>query len=138
MEKTFYYPTEDGNIIIIYEEDIPLTSCFRWRVIDGYASSSVFLGNNHKPRQRTVRLHRLLMGFPKYVDHINGVRLDNRRINLRSVTNRQNKTNYPSHRKGHLPWTHQLPSGNFRARVVVNKKTCEFWVHLNVLFWPIL
>ena len=47
---------------------------------------------------RTYRLHRLsylLMGLPipEFVDHINGVKIDNRWENLRPTTKSQNKTN---------------------------------------------
>ena len=49
-------------------------------------------------------LHRLLMGFPKglVVDHINHNPLDNRRINLRIVTDTQNKQNRKDNTSGIL------------------------------------
>jgi hypothetical protein len=41
----------------------------------------------------------------KHIDHINGIRGDNRLINLREVTMTENQLNRTFHRKGGLPFT---------------------------------
>lgn len=43
--------------------------------------------------------------FPKKIDHINGIRDDNRIENLREATSRENSQNLTIHRKGHLVGT---------------------------------
>lgn len=62
---------------------------------------------------KTYKVHRIIylieVGFlpPKnyMIDHINGVKTDNRFINLRVVTNRQNCQNKKRHREGKLVGT---------------------------------
>ena len=46
-------------------------------------------------KRKTIILHRLINKTPKHLhtDHINGQRQDNRRCNLRTVTNQQNHQN---------------------------------------------
>lgn len=63
---------------------------------DGYLESKIF--------DKLYKLHRLIWlwmtgEWPKYeIDHINGVRNDNRWINLRDVTHRENMMNQKIHR----------------------------------------
>lgn len=51
--------------------------------------------------QKTIQFHReyadrILDYYPKYIDHINGLEIDNRDINLNVVNNQQNARNRPS------------------------------------------
>lgn len=62
--------------------------------------------------------------WPKnHIDHINGIRNDNRIENLRDVTRRENQQNQNKHRKGHLIGTHYKKTHNkWLACISVNKK----------------
>lgn len=81
--------TKKGNIKID-KDDVELLSKFNWYIeTTGYARTRI--GN------KLVYLHRLLLGFPHMSDHINRNRLDNRKNNLRIVTNQQNSCNYAGH-----------------------------------------
>lgn len=76
------------NALYDSEDEALVQSC-SWKVCDGYLRG--YIDKRHQA------FHRLIMGSPKglEIDHINGNRLDNRRVNLRIVTrdeNRQNRT----------------------------------------------
>lgn len=77
--KPFYFDLEDYDIIKNY----------LWRENDnGYCIAQLRKQNSRK----YIRLHRLIMSAPdsKQVDHINHNTLDNRKQNLRIVSNQEN------------------------------------------------
>lgn len=77
---------------LVDDVDFEKLSKIKWQCnSNGYATCGI----GKKGKQRTKLLHRVLLNPPKnlQVDHINGNRLDNRRINLRVCTNRQNSAN---------------------------------------------
>jgi len=86
-----------GQQTVIDAVDWPIVSRFTWHAMPNvmggyYAATGVSRADG---RQTTLYLHRLLMGTPPGLktDHINHDTLDNRRSNLRVVTNRQNNEN---------------------------------------------
>lgn len=87
---------KDGTVravVLVDDEDHGwLTAGGTWYLqSSGYAART-----DRKPRQM-VLMHRLIVGLehgdPRQVDHINGERLDNRRVNLRIVTRAQQQQN---------------------------------------------
>lgn len=83
-------PLTQGKFAIVDDEDFDFVNSFHWHFCpDGYAV------RNHKKTCK-VYLHHVLIGYPlnkKQTDHINGDRLDNRKENLRILTNRGNCQN---------------------------------------------
>ena len=79
---------------------------------------------------KSYRYHRLVWmymygKFPNdQIDHINGDTLDNRIENLRDVTSIENSKNrgIQSNNTSGYSGINQLPSGNWRVRINVNKK----------------
>ena len=80
---------------MIDDEDYPIVSQSRWCINSmGYAV-------RHRKKSEglsdKISLHRFLMGLQygdkRQVDHINGNKLDNRRVNLRICTLQQNQMN---------------------------------------------
>ena len=91
---------KDGTIAgyaLVDAEDFAQLSAWRWFVeTKGYARRTVNTGTSYIP----IRMHREIAGLaredPRQVDHINGDKLDNRRANLRIVTNAENQQNLTS------------------------------------------
>lgn len=81
-----------GKTALVNCADVALISPYTWHISDtGYA---VWRGNVGDKRQ-TIRMHRLINNTPDdmVTDHKNGNRLDNRRNNLRTVTQHENANN---------------------------------------------
>lgn len=84
-----------GKTAIIDNDDYKLVSKYKWHYADyldgrGYAKT---YNRGNKPH--LLRMHRLILGAKdgEKVDHINQNTLDNRRENLRFVTQSQNMMN---------------------------------------------
>jgi len=79
-----------GKVTLIDKVDLAAALTYRWHAHFDGAYWSV--ASHAHP---TLYLHRLLLNAPedRYVDHINGDGLDNRRVNIRLATNGQNQWN---------------------------------------------
>lgn len=85
-------PLTKGRHVLLDSEDFPLVGNLMWHTdCNGYARADI----RNKETQAHYLLHRLVMGSPidMQVDHKDGNRLDNRRINLRLCTKLQNARN---------------------------------------------
>lgn len=116
----------DGKSFYIDKEDFEFVSNNYWHYLkDDYYLKSTKHGLMHRAIMKDV----LEEGMQ--VDHINRNRLDNRKINLRVVTqqeNLQNKSVYKSNKSGYpgVKWNKKL--GKWQVQITRNKKR----VHLGV------
>lgn len=83
---------------LVDDEDLEILSKHTWGMYHGYVQRSYMVGRNPingKQINRSCTIHRVVMNAPKgtMIDHINGDKLDNRKINLRLCTNAQNQWN---------------------------------------------
>jgi hypothetical protein len=85
-----------GKAAIIDAADAALVGQYRWYADVGHATyyARTNIRNEHGGR-RSLKMHRLLMGEPvgMFVDHISGDGLDNRRCNLRVISQAENNRN---------------------------------------------
>lgn len=79
------------------DADYEMVSRYKWqRHRQGYAIRRDYLGGGREaPRYRPMLMHRFILNAPPSltVDHINQVKWDNRRSNLRLATASQNRGN---------------------------------------------
>lgn len=87
-------PLTKGKVALVDDEDYERLSLFKWHYAEsdgiGYAKK-----NNKGKKPALIRMHRLVVGASEgqKVDHINRNTLDNRKSNLRFVTQSQNMMN---------------------------------------------
>ena len=82
----------NGYEAIVDAEDYEELNKHKWYYSKGYA---IRCARNIKGGQRTILMHRVANQTPdgSQTDHINCDKLDNRKANLRTVTNQQNQMN---------------------------------------------
>lgn len=84
---------------------------------------------------KKIKLHRLVWfiengTWPKEIDHINGIKTDNRIQNLRAVDRRQNMSNCSHHREGKLigGYWHKGAKA-WVAQITIDKKNYYLGIH---------
>lgn len=90
-------PLTQGKYAIVDGADYEFLMQWKWHIKDdksGRLYAAAYLGGGRKNVKRGS-MHGFIMQSPenKYIDHINGDGLDNRRCNLRFCTNTENQRN---------------------------------------------
>ena len=120
VRGSWVIPLTQGRETLVDAEDVEFLGQFNWKWLPcrtqlGYAMSS----------EKSIGIHRFILNPPKgfLIDHINGNSLDNRKSNLRIVTNRENQQNRKNHRSGRLCGaTYNKTYNKWYSRIKVNKK----------------
>jgi hypothetical protein len=119
-----------GSTMLIYRK--------KWEILQRGKIGRVFLCKKGYPKAlwngRAEFVHRILMGFPKepeQVDHINGIKTDNRMSNLRIVTALENQMNRGLRKtnKSGVIGVHEKKPGVWEACLKVNRKTIHRSLH---------
>lgn len=92
-----------GKVAIVDDEDYEKLIKLKWHYdSNGYARHSSWIPGLNT--STSIMMHHFVLGISpgrkRVVDHINGDPLDNRRVNLRIVTQQQNIFNKSPSRKG--------------------------------------
>ncbi|MED1863384.1 HNH endonuclease [Fictibacillus nanhaiensis] len=82
----------NGGFALVDDEDFEWLNQWVWREEEGYVVRCSTYSNG---KRKKIRMHRLIMGYPEglVIDHINRIRHDNRKENLRICTIAQNAMN---------------------------------------------
>jgi hypothetical protein len=90
-------PLTQRRYALVDDEDFDFLNQWEWFVsAEGYAvRNKTVIDAEGKKKQKTVWMHRIINNTPAELktDHIDGDRLDNRKENLRSVTQSENSQN---------------------------------------------
>ena len=94
MSRMLKIPLSQGKFAIVGPRDYTYLMQWKWHYKEGYAVRH----DNGRPGRPLILMHRVIlerMGFKDFEqsDHINQIKHDNRRANLRPATNRQNSRN---------------------------------------------
>lgn len=86
----------DGSEAIVDDEDYEELKKYRWHNVKGYAVTTPKYGyGRNGTKTKTIQMHRIVNKTPEglVTDHKNHNKLDNRKENLRSVTQAENVQN---------------------------------------------
>lgn len=116
-----------GNVIAVTKFDrefLSMVKPFKWGLAAEHGLFYARTGVNKKQYNKTVlKLHQLILPCkkPLMIDHKNNNGLDNRKSNLRIVTNQGNAENRKDN-KNHIGVTWYKRLNKWQSRVTVNKK----------------
>ena len=111
-----------GKFALVDDENYEWLNQYKWSISKGYPARRLKRGN-----KTHISMHRLIMNFPKgkEIDHINGNRLDNRKVNLRIVTragNMQNRGLSKVNKTGFKGIYFFIPNKKWQAHIRFNRK----------------
>lgn len=124
-------PLTRGKFALVDDQDFEWLNQWKWYAKESmggrfYAARKVQIARiNGKQKMKTLGMHRFLMNPPeeKVVDHINGNTLDNRKENLRVVSQHQNLQNRNKAKSSKYPGVYwHKNEKKWRARIQIRGK----------------
>lgn len=123
-------PLHNGKLVIVDDEDYPYLAQFSWREgPKGYAERKRRIAD--PPGGNLVFMHREIARTPTgmLTDHINGLKYDNRRCNLRICTHAQNMQNRTTNKAGKTSLFKGVFLDKGKWRAAVGRRRLGFFVH---------
>lgn len=95
LENTKLIPLTQGKFAIVDAEDYEELIKRKWYFAGDYACTKQSKEEYGDSKRKALFMHRMINKTPDlyYTDHINGHKLDNRKINLRNCTSAENSRN---------------------------------------------
>lgn len=121
---------------LVDDEDYDYLSQYKWAYNQnrGYAFRNLPRGEGIR---KSVYMHREIIRalLGQEVDHINNIKLDNRKKNLRICSHIENQRNLPLSRNtsGYRGVSWYKPTGKWRATIKVNKKFKHLGLFENII-----
>ena len=126
-----------GKIAIVDDDMYDYLMQWKWYAhsLSGkfYSTRCIRIGG----KKITILMHRIIMNTKKglVVDHINGLTLDNRKVNLRICTHGENIRNQKlsiSNKSGYKGVYFNKRDSNWRARIQLNNKEIHIGCYINI------
>ena len=129
-----------GQVAIVNESDFEWLAKYRWFALWNARANNFYAARNEQledGRWTTISMHRQILdlkrGDKRQGDHINHKTLDNRRENLRIVSQTQNSYNSPKQRNNTTGFKGVIrENGRFRAIIGIQGKR----IHLGTCATP--
>lgn len=115
-----------GKEAIVDDDDFEWLSQWKWHYMNGgYAMRTEY--NKITKKKKGIYMHREIIpvGATEDVDHVNSIRLDNRKVNLRRCSRSENLMNKKKKRTDYKGITEHMTKHtdvNFKAQIRVNGK----------------
>lgn len=123
--ETIIYIISKGEVFecVIDTEDLEKVKPYTWN-----KGNKMYVVHKNK---ETHYMHRLITDCPKgmFVDHVDRNPLNNKKENLRIVTNQQNSQNkalLPNNKTGYRGVYFENQTGKYRVQLVINGETMDF------------
>ena len=117
-------PLSQGKFALIDNEDYERVSKYKWCInSNGYAVTNYRDSNGEK---KAMKMHRFILNLSKgdsFVDHIDTIRINNQKHNLRLASSGQNQHNqkaYKNNKTGFKGVNLHKASGLYRATIKYN------------------